>query len=78
MLSCFVNPNDKEKLLECIRIVNSINREIDYGNFEVDEKTGDIIFKSIYEPDELVYTESLDKLIGYPRYIINRYGYRFK
>ena len=46
-------------------------------NFEINEKTGDIIFRSVYEPDERVYMESLDKLIGYPRYIINKYGCMF-
>lgn len=76
-LSCYINPSQKEQILKCIQTVNSINRELYYGNFEIDEKTGDIIFKSVYEPDERVYMESLDKLIGYPRHIISKYGYRF-
>ena len=76
-LSCYINPSQKEQLLKYIQISNAINRELDYGNFEIDEKSGDIIFKNVYEPDERVYMESLDKLIGYPRYIINKYGYRF-
>lgn len=77
ILSCYINPSQKENILKNIKIANKINCELDYGNFEIDEKTGDIIFKSVYEPDERVYMESLDKLIGYPRYIINKYGYRF-
>jgi len=76
-LSCYINPEQKENILKCIQIANQINRELDYGNFEIDEKSGDIIFKNIYEPDERAYTESLDKLVGYPRYIINKYGCRF-
>lgn len=76
-LSCYINPEQKENILMCIQIANKINRELDYGNFEINEKTGDIIFKSIYEPDEKVCMESLDKLIGYPRCMINKYGYRF-
>ncbi len=75
-LSCYINPSQKEQLIKYIKIANGINRELDYGNFEINEKTGDIIFKSVYEPDERVCMESLDKLIGYPRYIINKYGYR--
>ena len=76
-LSCCINPSQKERIVKCIQTANAINRELDYGNFEIDEKSGDIIFKSIYEPDERVYIESLDKLIGYPRYVINKYGCRF-
>lgn len=76
-LSCTINPREKEHILKYMQVANAINREIDYGNFEIDEKTGDIVFKSVYEPDYLVYKESLDKLTGYPRNIINKYGYRF-
>ncbi len=58
-------------------IANLINTEFVYGHFEVNEKTGDILFKNIYEPDDKVYLESLDKLLGYPRHIINKYGNLF-
>lgn len=77
ILSCPVNPDHKEELLKCVQIANEINCKLDYGSFEVDTENGDIIFKSAYEPDDLVHMESLDKLVGYPRHIINKYGSRF-
>ena len=76
-LSCYFDPNDKESLLKCVQLANAINCKLDYGNFEVCVETGEVMFKSVYEPDGFVCTDSLDKLIGYPRHIINQYGYMF-
>jgi hypothetical protein len=53
---------------------NSINQKIEYGNFEVNETTGDIVFKTYYEPDERVFMEGIDKMLGYPLWVIERYG----
>ena len=74
-LSCCVR--DKEKIAECVKIANAINLELDYGNFEVDEQTGEVKFRTYYEPRDIIYMESLDKLLGYPRQIINKYGCKF-
>lgn len=77
-LSCYVNPDNKKSVAKYVQIANSINLELDYGHFEIDLKTGDIRFKSCYEPGDKICFESLDKLVGYPRYIINKYGNMFK
>lgn len=77
-LSCYVQPEDKKSIVRCIQIANIINLENDYGNFEVDVNNGDIRFKTYYRPNEEVYMESLDKLLGYPKYIINKYGKWFE
>ncbi len=73
-LSCILNDAD---VANGIRVANSINREINYGHFEVNEETGEIFVKTIYEPDSEVYLESLDKLLGYPMYTINKHGNGF-
>ena len=65
---------DTEKLDKLCIIVNKVNFEIDYGNFEIDYQKGEIRFKSFYEPIDNIYMEDLDRLIGYPRQVINQYG----
>lgn len=74
-LSCRVDPRKQNFLLDLIQVANSINLQIDYGNFEVACHTGEIRFRSNYEPEEKVYMESLDKFLGYPMRIINIYGH---
>ena len=65
------------KLLNLLVELNDINCYLDYGNFEYDMETGDIRFKSSYEPSNgIAYSEDLDKLLGYPRFAINKYGER--
>lgn len=76
-IPCNIRPNQKENILNCIRLANKINCELDYGNFEVDERTGKVVFKSIYEPDDFIFSMSLDKLIFHPRYIVKKYRYEF-
>ncbi|MBR4864751.1 MAG: hypothetical protein IKU07_09260 [Oscillospiraceae bacterium] len=68
---------NQKLLLHYITIANSINAELDYGNFEVDVRTGDIRFRTYYEPIDIVRMEAFDKLLGYPRHIINKYGQLF-
>ena len=76
-LSYHINPDDKKVFLQTLQIINKINTQIDYGSFEIDEKTGDIRYRTYYKPDSVVDFESLDKMLGYPMYVINRYGHLF-
>ena len=76
-LSLTVDPNKKKSISEFIEMANAINLELDYGNFEVDFRTGDIRYKTVYEPDDKVYMESLDKLLGYTKRMIDKFGYCF-
>lgn len=76
-LSCHIDPNDKENVSKFVQMANSINLELDYGNFEIDFRTGDIRYKTVYEPDEKVYMEALDKLLGYPKRMIDKFGHCF-
>ena len=76
-LSCSPPPERKDEITRCLKVANEINRQIDYGNFEVNEETGEVYFKSYYEPDENVYMEALDKLLGYPMHVISEHGHLF-
>lgn len=76
-LSIHIIPDNEERLLYYIALANNINMELDYGNFEVDTITGDIRFRTYYEPIDIVRMEALDKLLGYPRHIINKHGQLF-
>lgn len=60
-------------ILQCIQLANRINNELDYGSFAVDPKAGSIRFRTYYEPVNAVNMESLDKLLGYPMYVIGKY-----
>lgn len=65
------------RLLALLVELNDINFQLDYGNFEYDMETGDIRFRTSYEPNEgIICSEDLDKFLGYPRFIINKYGER--
>ena len=77
ILSVHTSSENQEQVLRYIAIANHINMELDYGNFEVDAKTGDIRFRTYYEPIDIVRMEAFDKLLGYPRYIISKYGQLF-
>lgn len=77
ILSIHTTPDNKDQILRYIAIANNINMELDYGNFEVDTTTGDIRFRTYYAPIDIVRMEAFDKLLGYPRYIINKYGQWF-
>lgn len=76
-LSIHTTAENQDMILRYITIANSINMELDYGSFEVDAATGDIRFRTYYEPIDIVRMEAFDKLLGYPRYIINKYGQLF-
>lgn len=72
-LSVYVNPSDTDLLKRVIMTANSINQKIDYGNFQINESTGDVIFRTYYEPDERVFMEGIDKMLGYPVMVVERY-----
>ena len=76
-LSCHINPEDKENIARYVQIANAINLEIDNGHFEVNFRTGDILFKSCYEPDDKVCNRGLFKLLVHPRKIIKKFGHCF-
>lgn len=65
-----------EEMKELFRVINKINTNIEYGNFEF--FNGELRFKTFYSPREVIDMELLDELIGYPHYIINQYGNEFK
>ena len=77
ILSVHTTPKNQEQLLKYITIANNINMELDYGNFEIDTATGDIRFRTYYEPIDIVRMEAFDKLLGYSQQIINKYGHLF-
>lgn len=76
-LSVHTKPDNSQQILHYIRIANDINLELDCGSFEIDAETGDIRFRTYYEPIDIVRMEAFDKLLGYPNYIINKYGHLF-
>ena len=64
--------NWQEKILLNI---NKVNRTLDYGSFEVDLESGDIRYRTYFNPGNAVYWEDLDMFLGYPMQIIrNRYS----
>ena len=76
-LSCYINPEDKENVARYVQMANAINLEIDHGYFEVNFRTGDVLFKSYYEPNGKVCSRGLFKLLVQPRRIINEFGHCF-
>ena len=58
-------------------IANRINTKLSYGNFEIDEKTGEIRFRTHIEGTERISPEEIDKFLGYPKHIINEHGHMF-
>ena len=76
-LSCHINPEGRENVARYVQMANTINLEIDYGHFEVNFRTGDILFKSCYEPDEKIYNRGFFKLLVHPRRMVNKFGHCF-
>lgn len=65
------------RLFDLLVEINDINCLLDYGNFEYHMDSGDIRFKTCYEPNEgLICCEDLDKFLGYSHFAINKYGDR--
>ena len=59
--------NWQEKILLNI---NKVNRTLDYGSFEVDLESGDIRYRTYFNPGNAVYWEDLDMFLGYPMQVI--------
>lgn len=76
-LSGRIKDEDPHAVTSLIMAANEINRELKYGNFEVDSKTGTVHFRSYYEPAERVRLEDLDRLLGEPLWAIETYGAQF-
>ena len=76
-LSGHVNPEDTQAMTALVMAVNDMNRELKYGNFEVDRKCGAVRFRSYYEPGNEIRLEELDRLLGEPFWAIETYGHAF-
>lgn len=74
-LSGRVNPEDTGAVTSLILAANEVNRELKYGNFEVDRKTGSLRFRSYYEPGNEIHMEELDRLLGDPLWAIENYAH---
>lgn len=77
ILSKFIRHNDHKTILEFVLAVNSINKELDYGNFEIDVDSGEIRYRTYYEPGNVVDYNALDKLLSYPMEMVIKYGQVF-
>ena len=75
-LALSFNTISTDEISELYRVMNKINTEIEYGNFEF--YSGDLRFRTFYSPGEAIELELLDELIGYPYHIINYYGDEFR
>ena len=65
------------KTFDLLVELNNINCLLDYGNFEYHMATGDIRFKTSFEPNEgIICSEDLDKFLNYSHFAINKYGER--
>lgn len=69
--------DDPQMVTSLVMMANDINRELKYGNFEVDSKTGEVRFRSYYEPGAMISLEDLDRLLGEPLWAIETYGAHF-
>lgn len=82
---CYINLSRNAKHLgsnwqeKILLNINKVNRTLDYGSFEVDLESGDIRYRTYFNPGNAVYWEDLDMFLGYPMQIIrNRYSELFK
>lgn len=73
-LSGQTKADDPVAIASLILAANDVNRELKYGNFEVDGNNGDLRFRSYYEPGFEIRMEALDRLVGEPLWVIENYG----
>ena len=73
-LSGRVNEAASDAVTALILAANEVNRQLKYGNFEVDGKNGTVRFRSYYEPGLEIRMEDLDRLVGEPLWAIETYG----
>ena len=80
---CYTNLSgraDKEQADAVTALVfaaNDVNRELKYGNFEVDRENGTLRFRSYYEPGNGICMEELDRLMGEPLWAVEKFGSKF-
>ena len=72
-----VKDGDADAVMARIKAANEINRELKYGNFEVDSVTGSVRFRSYYEPAQQIRMEELDRLLGEPLWAVETYAAMF-
>ena len=79
-MSAMLNKDDEnysERLFNLLVGLNDINCLVDYGNFEYHKDSGDICYRTSYEPnDGIICSEDIDKFLGYSHFAINKYGDR--
>lgn len=73
-LSGSVKDGKPEAVTDLIRAVNGVNIQLKYGNFEVNEESGTIRFRSYYEPGREIRMEDLDRLVGDPLWAVETYS----
>lgn len=76
---CYTNLSGHAKaddlaVTSLILAANDVNRELRYGNFEVDSKNGAVRFRSYCEPGNEIRLEDLDRLLGEPLWAIENFG----
>lgn len=76
-LSGQAKADDPVAVASLILAANDVNRELKYGNFEVDGNNGALRFRSYYEPGHEIRMEALDRLVGEPLWAIENYAHMF-
>ena len=71
-----VNEDASGAMTELILAANEVNRELKYGNFEIDVKNETVCFRSYYEPLQEICMGELDRLVGEPLWAIETYAAR--
>ncbi len=73
-LSGRVPEGERDAVTALILGANQVNRQLKYGNFEVDGQSGAVRFRSYYEPGLEIRMEELDRLMGEPLWAVETYG----
>ncbi|HOF94777.1 MAG TPA: hypothetical protein PLE79_04505 [Clostridia bacterium] len=74
-MHCHLDPDHEDyenAVLLLLYDLNEINMEVEDGCFTLDSNTGFIHCRTFYEPGDTVSNVSLDRLLGYPQYLINK------
>lgn len=78
---CYTNLSGQTKAVDPVAVAslilaaNDVNRELRYGNFEVNGESGALRFRSYYEPGCEIRMEALDRLVGEPLWAIETYAH---
>lgn len=65
---------DQDMMTSLCILVNVLNCQIDYGNFEIDCNIGEVRYRTYLKPRDNIYDEDLSMLLGYPLEMIEKYG----